>query len=166
MKTKGKIFILIFGGAVLALVFIIYFLPGMVTSWRWQKVAEASAGFPYQIGLTKVVIVPCVTTGTPPICTGGTLCNVTDAARCALYSDVQGMMSGGMGNNALFLKTAIIQAGLTPGGQLIAGGMSPVAMDNGVLASAGGCYGCMAKAGFGDKIFNWLDRYIIAGFKQ
>ena len=162
-----KNFILIFSGAILVLAFIIYFLPNIITSWRWQKAAEASAGFPYQIGLTKVVIISCfLTPTTPPLCTGGTLCNVTDPARCLLYSDVSGISAGGMGSNALFLKVAIAKAGLNLGGQLIAGGTSPVLMDSGVLASAGGCFGCMAKANFKDKIFNWIDKYIIAGFKN
>lgn len=109
-----------------------------------------------------VIPTPCVTAG---VCAGGTLCFVTDPARCLLYSDVSGIPAGGMGSNALFSKIAIAKAGLTPGGQLIAGGMMLTSMDSGVLASAGGCYGCMAKANFKDKIFHWLDKYIIAGIK-
>ncbi|MDO8668571.1 MAG: hypothetical protein Q7K35_05835 [bacterium] len=129
------------------------------------KAAQSAGGYPYQIGLTNVIVIPCVTTGVPPICTGGTLCNLLDVGRCALYSDVSGSPAGGMGSNALFLITAIAQAGLTSGGQLIAGGMTMTQMDSGVLASAGGCYGCMAKAGFKDKIINWFDKYIIAGIR-
>jgi len=165
-----KNFILIFSGAILVLAFIIYFLPNIITSWRWQKAAEASAGFPYQIGLTKVVIIPCIPVPPPtgPLCTAGPLCTLLtpNLFSCGLHSEVNGIPAGGMGSNALFLNTAIIKAGLTPGGQLIAGGTSPVLMDSGVLASAGGCFGCMAKANFKDKIFNWIDKYIIAGFKN
>ncbi|MFH1233733.1 MAG: hypothetical protein V1649_03755 [Patescibacteria group bacterium] len=158
-----KKFILIFSSVVLTLGLVVYFLPNITTSWRWQKAVEASASFPYQIGLTNAIIIPCVLTPAG-LCAGGPLC--LDPVRCILYSDVSGIPAGGTGSNGLFLKTAIIKAGLTPGGQLIAGGMSPVFMDSGVLASAGGCFGCIAKANFTDKIFNWIDKYIIAGFTQ
>ena len=71
-----------------------------------------------------------------------------------------------MGVNALFLKTALAQAGVTPGGQLIAGGMGPVLMDNGVLAGPGGCYNCLAKLDWKAKFkkkTEYLFKYIIAG---
>ncbi len=139
---KGIIYFIIF----LLLLFLIYFFtPKVAGYFRFRQAVKAAGGFPYQIGLTNVTVVPCVTTGVPPICTGGVLCSVLDAARCVMYSEVSGAQAGGMGNNALFLKTAIAQAGLYPGGQLIAGGTSPALMDNGVLASFGGCYGCVAK---------------------
>lgn len=141
--------------------------PSAYQSFSWQKAAEAAGGFPYQIGLTNTMIINCFVRPLPPppTCMGGLLCNVLDANRCQLYSDVSGTPAGGMGNGALFSNLAILESGLTPGGQLIAGGMSPVLMDNGVLASAGGCYGCLAKASLTDKFFNWLDKYIIAGFR-
>lgn len=142
--------------------------PLAYQSFRWQKAASAAGGLPYQIGLTNVIIIPCFVRPLPPppTCMGGLLCNLLDAQRCPLYSDITGMPAGGMGNGALFSNLAIVASGLTPGGQLIAGGMAPVAMDNGVLASAGGCYGCgLAKAGWTDKFFNWLDKYIIAGIE-
>ena len=163
-----KKIILIFSGAIFILGLVIYFLPNITASWRWQKAVEASASLPYQIGLSNAIIIPCFVTPAT-VCAGGTLCFVTDPARCLLYSDVSGAPAGGLGSNALFLKTAIIQAGLTPGGQLIAGGMSPVLMDSGVLASAGGCFGCMSKTKAVDKFFAWLnklDKYIIAGFEK
>lgn len=134
----------------------------------FAKAAEAAGGFPYQIGLTNAIIIQCFTTGIPPLCTGGTLCNLKDAATCANYSDVSGTPAGGMGSNALFMNTAILQAGLAAGGQLIAGGMSAALMDNGVLASTGGCYGCAAKAGKTGSIYAFFERlnsFIIAGRK-
>lgn len=139
-----------------------------LVSWRLSQAASAAGSLPYQIGLTNAIVIPCVTTGVPPICTGGTLCSTLDVARCTLYADVSGTPAGGMGMNALFSQIAIAQAGLVSGGQLIAGGLSMTLMDQGVLASAGGCYGCMAKAGRVDKILAWLeklDKYIIAGIK-
>jgi len=141
-----------------------YFYVSNSAKFRLFQGAQAVGGFPYQIGLTGVTIVPCITTGYPPICEGGTLCLTKDAATCTLYSDVSGSPAGGMGMNGLFLKTSIAQAGLMPGGQLIAGGMSNVLMDNGVLASAGGCAGCMAKANKVDKVKQVFD-YLIASFK-
>ncbi len=144
-----------------------YFLiPQFVNYFKWKNSVEAAGSLPYQIGLTNVAMINCFTTGSPPLCEGGTLCFTKDAATCTTYSDVSGTMAGGMGNNALFSIQAIAQSGLTNGGQLIAGGMSPVLMDNGVLASIGGCYGCYAKAkSIEDKIVNWFD-YIIAGFRE
>ena len=148
-----------------------YYLPEV----RWHKAAQAAGGYPYQIGLTNVTITQCVTIGTPPVCVGAgsdpiatPLCNTKGPAVCTAYSVASGMPAGGMGNIALFLTTAIGQAGLTPGGQLIAGGISPVLMDSGVLASAGGCAGC----GLGKADSSTIDRiakvanYIIAGFKD
>lgn len=173
MIIRKKI-ILIFTGVILILMLVILFLPNVVSGWRWQKAVEASSGFPYQIGLTKVVITPCIPTVPPalPVCNPTTipplpplLCGFRDFATCAGYSLVSGVPAGGMGSSALFSNIAIAKAGLTPGGQLIAGGMSPVLMDSGVLASAGGCFGCVAKNNFIDKTLNWADKYIIAGFK-
>jgi len=132
------------------------------------KATQSAGGYPYQIGLTNAIIISCFTSCCAPVCTccaGGTLCMTKDVATCTMYSDVSGSPAGGMGSNALFLNTAIAQAGLTPGGQLIAGGMTMTQMDSGVLASVGGCYGCMAKASLKDKIVNWFDKYIIAGIR-
>ena len=159
-----KLFIFLIFIAIVLIGGYYYYLPEV----RWQKSAQAAGGYPYPIGLTGVIIIPCVTTGVPPLCTGGTLCNTLDALRCTMYSDVSGSPAGGMGRNALFLKTAIGQAGLSSGGQLIAGGMTMTQMDQGVLASAGGCSGC----GLGKADSNIIDRiakianYIIAGFKK
>jgi hypothetical protein len=176
---KKKNFTILFSSLLfLALVIGIFLLPKSISSWRWNMAAEAAGSMPYQIGLTKVVIDKCMPgccsnvgcrccIGTEGIGTElcGTILDVE--ARCALYSGVIGTPAGGMGNNALFLDTAIAQAGLTPGGQLIAGGMSMVLMDQGVLASAGGCYGCLAsKDSVKDRMFAWLDKFIIAGFKD
>ncbi|MBU4217317.1 hypothetical protein L6270_02470 [Candidatus Parcubacteria bacterium] len=141
-----------------------YFFVSNSGKFHLFQGAQAVGGFPYQIGLTTVTVIPCFTTGYPPLCEGGTLCLTKDAASCTLYSDVSGSPAGGMGMNALFLNTSIAQAGLTSGGQLIAGGMSNVLMDNGVLASTAGCAGCMAKANKVDKIKEVFD-YVIASFK-
>lgn len=138
-------------------------------SWRWNNAAEAAGALPYQVGLTNVIVIPCVTTGYPPICTGGTLCNTIDVASCTLYSDVNGMSAGGSGQPPLLLsKTAMGVSGLMAGGQLIYGGTtnSMYISTNAVLASAGGCFGCTARTGTKDKIFAWLDKYIIAGFRD
>ena len=148
------------------LFFTLLMAPSAYQSLKWQQATEAAGSLPYQIGLTNVIVVNCVTIGNPPICTGGTLCNTLDVARCVNYADVSGTPAGGRGSNALFLLTAMARAGLTSGGQLIAGGMSPVLMDSGVLASAGGCYGCVAKDNLRDKFLAWFDKYIIAGFKS
>jgi len=133
---------------------------------EWDMAVDAMGSMPYQIGLTNVMITKCFTTTPPPICNGGTLCSSKDFATCSNYSDVEGTPSGGMGMNALFSQTAIMQAGLSPGGQLIAGGMSPVFMDSGVLASMGGCagMGCMVRSN-PEKVKDFF-RYIIAGFKK
>jgi hypothetical protein len=166
MKKRSKIVL----SLTLAALFIVLgvFAHKSTISWRWNNAVSAAGSMPYQIGLTKVIIIPCVTTGIPPVCVGGTLCQTLDVGRCSLYSDVSGSPAGGMGSMALFQKIAIAKAGLMPGGQLIAGGMSPVFMDSGVLASAGGCYGCTVKSGTGNRFLAWLeklDKYIIAGFK-
>ncbi|MCK4554611.1 hypothetical protein KAU19_06680 [Candidatus Parcubacteria bacterium] len=144
-----------------------YFLiPQFVNYFKWKNSVEAAGSFPYQIGLTNVTMIQCTVSCNGGCCIGGTLCEIKDPAACAAYQEVNGTIAGGMGNNALFSTQAIAQSGLTNGGQLIAGGMSTVLMDNGVLASVGGCYGCYAKAkSIEDKIANWFD-FIIAGFRK
>ncbi len=147
---------------VILIVAAVLFLPGVI---RQRQIAEAVGGLPYQIGLTNTMITQCSVSCNGGCCTGGTLCSTKDSGSCSTYSDVSGMPSGGMGMNALFSNMAIAQSGLKAGGQLIAGGMTMTMMDNGVLASAGGCYGCMAKASNFDKIFAWLDQFVISGFR-
>ena len=169
MAKKKKIFWMVI--CVVVVSFVVCAGAGInnYMEWRMVKGVIASGELTYQIGLTNVTIINCFTTGNPPICTGGvlggTLCYTKDAATCANYAEVSGTPAGGMGNNALFSTQAIAQAGLTNGGQLIAGGTSPVLMDNGVLASSGGCYGCYAKLDTDSKIKSWFD-YIIAGFRE
>lgn len=148
MFTKKKIFWAIL---VILIFILVFWLSFYVIKYR--NAVQASSGFPYQIGLTDVIITKCVTAGTPPTCVGaGTppdpiatpLCNTKLPAVCTVYSVVSGKPAGGMGSNALFLNTAITATGLTPGGQLIAGGISAVLMDNGVLASTGGVFYALA----------------------
>lgn len=153
---------------------LLFFVSGVVAhksivSWRFSRAANAAGSMPYQIGLTNAIAMQCTISCNGGCCVGGALCSTLDSGRCTLYSTVSGSMAGGMGNMALFSQIAIGQAGLTSGGQLIAGGMSMTQMDQGVLASTGGCSGCTAKSGAGDKIYAWLekvDKYIIAGFKE
>lgn len=146
--------------------------------WKMAEKAISLSGYPVEAGITNVNIINCYTTGDPPVCVGGTLCPTKDAGRCLAYSDISGMGAYAMGRkkadfniamvgatNLLLLNTAIAQAGLTPGGQLIAGGMSPILMDSGVLASNGGCYGCLAKSGFFNEIKEKF-KFVIAGFKD
>lgn len=169
LTIKRKI---LFSVGFIALFILIYFFPKIENYLSGKMAAEAVGGFPYQIGLTSVQIVPCVVSCYPAesCCTGGTLCS-SDIPPACLHSTVSGTMAGGSGNMALFLKTAIAQVGLTPGGQLIAGGMGPTLMDSGVLASAGGCSGCAAafnqnsKYAFLNKILETIGDFklIIAG---
>lgn len=172
-NSKKKIYLFVLLSIILAGGY--FLVPQVVNYFRWTMAVEAASGFPHQIGLTEVIIDPCIpdplTLGTTCTSTtnpsGKPLCFTKDIVRCALYSYVEGTQAGGMGNNALFLNTAIAKAGLAPGGQLIAGGNSPVAMDSGALASVGGCYGCYAKAdNMKDKIEDFFNTYIIAGFKD
>lgn len=120
---------------------------------EWKQAEAAASSMPYQIGLTNVITDMCRVQpmGTaPPQCWGtkqqaaAKLCMTltSQIAKCPLYTEVNGTKAGGMGNQALFLNTAIAKAGVSDGGQLIAGGMSLVLMDSGVLAGKGGCFGC------------------------
>jgi hypothetical protein len=169
MKIKRKILI-IFGFFMLLAVGAYFFIVNSGKFHLFQG-AQAVGGYPYQIGLTNVTVVQCqpscCSTAGCRCCIGepGTLCpTILTEAQCVLYSDVFGSPAGGMGSNALFLTKNIALAGLSSGGQLIAGGMSPVLMDNGVLASVGGCAGCIAKT---DKIdrFKEVFDFVIALFK-
>jgi len=141
-----------------------YYLPEV----RWQKVAEAAGSYPYQIGLTNTMQMQCMVSCNGACCTGGTLCTVKAPGICATYSEISGTMSGGSGTMALFSLTQTSMAGYKPGDSIIAGGMTMTEMDNGVLATPGGCSGCgMGKADSSiiDRIAYVVD-YIIAGFKD
>lgn len=154
--------------SLLIVVFVLILSPALIKKIKWAIVknqAEAAAGgFSYQIGLSAVIVVPCFTIPEPPACAGGKLCYVKDFARCTLYSDVTGTPSGGMGSGALFLNTALAQAGVVAGGQLVAGGMTMTEMDSGVLAGVAGCYNCMAKNE--NKLIDSLYNIFIAGKKE
>jgi len=69
---------------------------------------------------------------------------------------------------ALFSLTQTSMAAYKPGDSIIAGGMTMTEMDNGVLATPGGCAGC----GLGKADSSIIDRiadvavYIIAGFRD
>jgi hypothetical protein len=168
-KPKKIIF-----GVILALLLFFssgFFVHQSILSWRWNRAVSAAGAMPFQVGLTNVILIPCTPSAPPPKCNGGSLCNTVDFATCSMYSEANGGSAGGTGMAPLLLsQIAIGQAGLRAGGQLIYGATTN-AMNisaNSVLASGGGCFGCMAKSGTGDKIFAWLeklDKYIIAGFK-
>ena len=161
LKNKKKIMII----SCSIIIFIIIFFTGIKIDQliKWGIAVEAVGTLPYQIGLTNVKMIKCITTGYPPLCEGGELCYIKDAISCTNYFDVSGTPAGGMGYNALFSLEQTTMAGLYPKGELIAGGISPVLMDSGVLASIGGCYGCVAQA---DKFkINDIFKYFITGFK-
>lgn len=140
-----------------------YYLPIV----RWQKAVQSAGGYPYQIGLMNTIQIQCVVSCYGGCCMGGMLCTVKAPGICATYSQISGSMSGGLGTMALFSLAQTSMAGYKPGDSIIAGGMTMTEMDNGVLATPGGCAGC----GMGKNDSNVLDRianivdYIIAGFR-
>ncbi len=167
IKTKKKILI------ILAVLFIVVGGFFALDKYNWNQAVKAVNGSvgAYQIGLVSPTVTECQTSCCSPAgcrcCIGGTLCTtILTEAQCVMYSDVFGSPAGGMGSNALFLNTSIAMAGLTSGTDLIAAGMSPTMMDGGVLATAMGCSGCVARVDFVDKVKNWFGRVFIAGFKK
>ncbi len=179
MLTKKKMFI-IFSVLVLS-VFVYVFTPKIESYFMWQRAVKAAGGFAYQIGLTSVRITACVPNQpdntacigaliSPDAVIATTLCGtkllvnpVDPEDICVNNSYVTGMMAGGMGGEALFTNSAILQVGLSPGGQLIAGGLGPTLMNSGVLASVAGCSGCIARLDIKNKIRKWFYDFIIAG---
>lgn len=186
MKIKK---ILIISSIVIILV-CIYFIPGFILAERWNiisKEVKAIGGeCSYQIGLTKTTISQCMPScyvGTAPAAccapspgatgAGAALCptivpkNGSYETTCPLYSGVSGMPAGGMGNSALFTNIAIAESGLTPSSQLIACGLTMTNMDQGILASVGGCSGCsFANLNVKDKFVMWLSDFFIAGKRE
>lgn len=164
--------------SLLALTFIAIILVGgyyyYLPKARWQEAAQAAGGYAYQIGLTGTKQIQCYTScyvGPVATCctgTGATLCSMKDVATCTMYSEINGTMSGGSGTMALFSMTQTSMAGYKAGDSIIAGGMTETQMDQGVLATPGGCSGCgMGKADSSllYRIANIAD-YIIAGFRD
>jgi len=142
--------------------FFVWFVPDFL---NYRKITAAAGGLTYQIGLVNALVTPCtLTPTTPPICTnmvdplGTAICATKDQATCSLYTFVSGTPAGGMGNTALLQTAVVSRIGLTSGGQLIAGGTSPVLMDNGVAASFGGTF--MAVARPIDKMINWFSHLL------
>ncbi len=141
-----------------------FYLPKV----RWQKAVQAAGGYAYQLGLTSTKQIFCTISCNGGCCTGGSLCTTKAAGICTTYSEISGTMSGGSGTMALFSTTQTSMSGYKPGDSIIAGGMSMTEMDQGVLATPGGCSGCgMGKADSSllDRIAN-ITNYIIAGFRD
>lgn len=173
LNKKRKILII----SILILSVAVYiFMPKVNSYFRWGRAAKAFGVTPYQIGLVEVEIVNCVTV--PPIpppvpqCTPTTtLCGfLPPGSMCDSHAYIIGIPSGGMGVDALFLISNITLAGVTQGGQLMAGGMGPATMDSGILAGAGGCAGtgcAFIETGPIERFKNWfankLSDFIIAG---
>ena len=177
MNRRNKI---ILGLTIAVILFFTFgaFVHKSIVSWRFSRAVSAAGAMPYQIGLTNTVQIKCTLSCCTPVCSCcigtvpmvSTLCPLKDVATCSLYSEINGTMAGGSGRMALFSNiTQIPMSGYKPGDSIIAGGMSMTQMDQGVLATPGGCAGCMTKSGINNKIFTWLeklDKYIIAGFKD
>lgn len=146
----------------------IYFVFWPKTRFELAKGVMAGGGFPYQIGLTGVIQIQCFTTGSPPACTGGTMCSIKDATSCGMYSDVSGSPSGGMGAKALMLSADLMAAGVSS--EMIAGGTGMTMMDsNRVVAGMGGCAGSGCTAINDKNIFQKyyeIIKYGIASFKD
>jgi len=112
---------------------------------------EVVAGmtYPTELGLINVTVMGCQ----PSCCTGsictccsnGSLC-LSDTAPLCPRATVTGIPTGGDGDKGLFLKTSLAAAGISQGGQLIAGGMGITMMDSGTLAGNGGCVGSGCSA--------------------
>ena len=137
----------------------------------WARAAKATGGYPYQVGLTVSTVIQCTVSCDGGCCMGGKLCVVKDPGTCMNYSEVTGAPAGGSGNNALILNTVLAQAGVA--GQMIAGGISNVMMDGGVVAGAGGCAGAgCAMMNSTESRFAFIDAikdlysYYIAGGKE
>lgn len=175
MFSKQKIIFFL----IIPLIFIgLFFLPKIVSEMRWniisQQARAASSGYPYVIGLKAVTVSPCV----PSCCSsagcrccigemGGELCVTKPIeAECVLYTDIFGTPAGGAGTNGLYLKTQVALAGVKPGDDILSGGMSMLAMEQGVLASPQGCSGCIGKLNAKDKFVMWLSDFFIAGKKE
>ncbi|MCU0679580.1 MAG: hypothetical protein MUC28_04025 [Planctomycetes bacterium] len=172
LANKTVKFRILFAFLTIIVIFFVWYFVSIYFN-RYQAV-KAVGAMPYQIGLKNTQQIKCAPSCCAPTCTccagyGGIpdeLCATKTPVDCPLYTHVYGVPSGGMGRDALFSVPAISVSGLTPGGELIGGGMSPVAMDNGVLASAGGCYGCYARIESADKIKNFFDKVYIAIFGE
>lgn len=174
MFNKKKKIIIVIGCLVLG-VFVYVFSPKAENYLRWKIAVEAAGGFPFQIGLTNIVTTPCVLVSAK--CTPIFPLSLCDSApSCLDYETISGTWAGGMGSSPTNAKilvkyTTASQAGLIPGGQLIAGGMGPTLMDSGVVAGVGGCAGCVAAETVQIKKFkNWfagkISNFIIAGSKD
>ncbi|MCK5416569.1 hypothetical protein KAI92_04030 [Candidatus Parcubacteria bacterium] len=172
MTNKKLLKIFSISGFCFLLIIGIYFIPKIALEARWNilaKQAKASGGGAYQIGLIGTTQIQCIQSCCTPTCTccaGGTLCITKDVATCAMYSEISGMQAGGMGTMALFSQTATGMAGYKMGDDIIAAGMSMTQMDNGVLATPGGCSGCIGKLDTSEKFVMWLSDFFIAGRKN
>ena len=110
---------------------VIWIVPNVI---KYRKSVNASGTLTYQAGWTNSIIIPCVTTGSPPVCTSSNTtnpesvvcCGLKTVAQCPLYSYVSGVQSGGMGSGALFPNTSITEAGLVAGASVISKRQEPL----------------------------------------
>lgn len=131
-KIKLVIVILIVVGGV-------YLYPVIAEVVNFRKTSNAAGALPYQVGITNAVLIPCVGLVVCP----SPMCNAKHTGSCPpsvpAFFEVTGMSAGGTGMPDIVLSSMVVaKIGLTPGGQVIAGGLGPTLMDGGVAASLGG----------------------------
>ena len=128
---------------------------------------KASGGCPTELGIMNVVLIPCAPSGGGCQGLGAVLC--PRATACATTQEVKGAMAGGSGNMALFSNIMIGQAGVSPGGSLLACVSSPTMTDGGTLAGVGGCTGpgcAMIKKDPIERTIDWFKDIFIAGSRE
>ncbi|MCX6796162.1 MAG: hypothetical protein NTW06_01545 [Candidatus Falkowbacteria bacterium] len=112
----------------------------IINGKQYYQVAKASTATPFFTVFLVATAIPCFVVGDPPVCTGGPLCYIKDTATCVLYSTVTGAPL--IGAPSILIKNKALEKSGASGSYMIAGGLSPTAMDNGFIAGPKGCYGC------------------------
>jgi hypothetical protein len=161
MKIKKKYKIL----TVLTLILLFFFWGGVEINekleWKMTEDLIAKSGFTTEVGCIGAQETPCVPCTPPacepPLCLGGEMCLTLDVVRCALYSEIIGVQTGPQPCHNLFLKASTKAAGLIPSASYIAAGMGPTMMDQGPLASWGGCVNCYAQ-----NESKWKQKFAVA----
>ncbi|RMD58877.1 hypothetical protein D6821_02485 [Candidatus Parcubacteria bacterium] len=154
MKTKywWRI-ILIFLVSAMVL-FSAWMIPEVI---RYRQTVKAAGSFPILAAFNGAVLIPCFTTGSPPVCTGGMLCSLLDVGRCTMYLELSGTPVGPSPPRILISRIVQTQIGLIPGGSYIGGCNSPTFCH--VHGSFGGSVFGITKSlsDLWDKILAWVE---------
>jgi hypothetical protein len=161
-KKISRIIILL-----LIVALVIFLISGVFDYYKYRKAAAeaAGAGYPWQCGAMKVTYIQM---GCTQSCEGKCCCLLCDAnCEGTTEMDFIGQENCGAAVNVCVSPEVLVKGGAKTveecnGKQAIFAGVSNLMMNGNAVVA---CPGSVAASNI-DRLVNWLDKYIIAGFRD